>query len=49
MIITDENKIKEYYNHPRCMILPEEWDELWRTSVCVRGILVENISEDKIT
>ena len=20
MIITDENKIKEYYNHPRCMI-----------------------------
>lgn len=48
MIITDENKIKEYYNHPRCMILPEEWDELWRTSVCVRGILVENISEDKI-
>ena len=30
------------------MILPEEWDELWRTSVCVKGILVENIAEDKI-
>ena len=48
MIITDENRIKEYCNHPRCMILPEEWDELWRTSVCVKGILVENIAEDKI-
>lgn len=48
MIITDENRIKEYCNHPRCMILPKDWDELWRTSVCVRGILVENIAEDKI-
>lgn len=48
MIITDKNRIKEYCNHHRCMILSKEWDELWRTSVCVRGILVENIAEDKI-
>ena len=48
MIITDGNRIKEYYNHPRCMIISGAWDELWRTSVCVRGILVENIAEDKM-
>lgn len=41
MIITAENKIKEYYNHPRCMILPEEWDELWRTSVCSGAFLLK--------
>lgn len=49
----DENKIKEYVNYhddwANCPNdCPNEWHELWNTSVSVRGILLENITNEEI-
>lgn len=40
-MIIDENKIKEYVNYHDWVNSPNEWHELWITSVSVRGILLE--------
>ena len=52
-MIIDENKIKEYVNYhddwANCPNdCPNEWHELWNTSVSVRGILLENITNEEI-
>ena len=52
-MIIDENKIKEYVNYhddwANCPNdCPNEWHELWNTSVSVRGILLENITNEDI-
>ena len=44
----DENKIKEYVNYHDWVNSPNEWHELWNTSVSVRGILLENITNEEI-
>lgn len=41
-MIIDENKIKEYVNYHDWVNSPNEWHELWNTSVSVRGILPKN-------
>lgn len=41
-MIIDENKIKEYVNYHDWVYCPNEWHELWNTSVSVRGILPKN-------
>ena len=47
-MIIDENKIKEYVNYHDWVYCPNEWHELWNTSVSVRGILLENITNEEI-
>ena len=47
-MIIDENKIKEYVNYHDWVNSPNEWHELWNTSVSVRGILLENITNEEI-
>lgn len=47
-MIIDENKIKEYVNYHDWVYCPNEWHELWNTSVSVRGILLENITNEDI-
>ncbi len=47
-MIFDENKIKEYVNYHDWVNSPNEWHELWNTSVSVRGILLENITNEEI-
>lgn len=47
-MIIDENKIKEYVNYHDWVYSPNEWHELWNTSVSVRGILLENITNEEI-
>lgn len=52
-MIIDENKIKEYVNYhdewANCPNdCPNEWHELWNTSASVRGILLENITNEDI-
>ena len=52
-MIIDENKIKEYVNYhddwANCPNdCPNEWHELWNTSVSVRGVLLENITNEDI-
>ena len=47
-MIIDENKIKEYVNYHDWVNSPNEWHELWNTSVSVRGILLENITNEDI-
>ena len=47
-MIIDENKIKEYVNYHDWVTSPNEWHELWNTSVSVRGILLENITNEEI-
>lgn len=47
-MIIDENKIKEYVNYHDWVNSPYEWHELWNTSVSVRGILLENITNEEI-
>lgn len=47
-MIIDENKIKEYVNYHDLVNCPNEWHELWNTSVSVRGILLENITNEEI-
>ena len=47
-MIIDENKIKEYVNYHDWVNCPNEWHELWNTSVSVRGILLENITNEEI-
>lgn len=47
-MIIDENKIKEYVNYHDWVYCPNEWHELWNTSVSVRGILLENITTEEI-
>ena len=47
-MIIDENKIKEYVNYHDWVNSPTEWHELWNTSVSVRGILLENITNEEI-
>lgn len=47
-MIIDENKIKEYANYHDWVYCPNEWHELWNTSVSVRGILLENITNEEI-
>lgn len=47
-MIIDENKIKEYVNYHDWVNYPNEWHELWNTSVSVRGILLENITNEEI-
>lgn len=47
-MIIDENKIKEYVNYHDWVYSPNEWHELWNTSVSVRGILLENITNEDI-
>lgn len=45
-MVIDENKIKEYVNYHDWVYSPNEWHELWNTSVSVRGILLENITNE---
>lgn len=47
-MIIDENKIKEYVNYHDWVYCPNEWHELWNTSVSVRGILPKNITNEEI-
>lgn len=47
-MIIDENKIKEYVNYHDWVNSPNEWHELWNTSVSVRGVLLENITNEEI-
>ena len=47
-MIIDENKIKEYVNYHDWEYCPNEWHELWNTSASVRGILLENITNEVI-
>ena len=47
-MIIDENKIKEYVNYHDWVYCPNEWHELWNTSARVRGILLENITNEDI-
>ena len=47
-MIIDENKLKEYVNYHDWVNSPNEWHELWNTSVSVRGILLENITNEEI-
>lgn len=47
-MIIDENKIKEYVNYHDWVYCPNEWHELWNTSVSVRVILLENITNEEI-
>lgn len=47
-MIIDENKIKEYVNYHDLVNCPNEWHELWNTSASVRGILLENITNEEI-
>lgn len=47
-MIIDENKIKEYVNYHDWVYCPNEWHELWNTSVSVRGVLLENITNEEI-
>lgn len=47
-MIIDENKIKEYVNYHDWVNSPNDWHELWNTSVSVRGILLENITNEEI-
>lgn len=47
-MIIDENKIKEYVHYHDWVNSPNEWHELWNTSVSVRGILLENITNEEI-
>lgn len=47
-MVIDENKIKEYVNYHDWVYSPNEWHELWNTSVSVRGILLENITNEDI-
>lgn len=47
-MIIDEKKIKEYVNYHDWVYCPNEWHELWNTSVSVRGILLENITNEEI-
>ena len=47
-MIIDENKIKEYVNYHDWVNSLNEWHELWNTSVSVRGILLENITNEEI-
>ena len=47
-MIIDENKIKEYVNYHDWVNCPNEWHELWNTSASVRGILLENITNEEI-
>ena len=47
-MVIDENKIKEYVNYHDWVYSPNEWHELWNTSVSVRGILLENITNEEI-
>ena len=46
-MIIDENKIKEYVNYHDWVNCPNEWHELWNTSASVRGILLENITNEE--
>ena len=47
-MIIDENKIKEYVNYHDWVYCPNEWHELWNTSVSGRGILLDNITNEEI-
>lgn len=47
-MIIDESKIKEYVNYHDWVNSPNEWHELWNTSASVRGILLENITNEDI-
>lgn len=49
MIITDEKELKIYIEKASFNLCwGKDWEELWNTSVCVRGVLVENITVDDI-
>ena len=47
-MIIDKNKIKEYVNYHDWVNCPNEQHELWNTSVSVRGILLENITNEEM-